>query len=425
MENIMKIKKIFILILSGIMIILSACSGETEYETKSIAEEGLDIKETLKGCNIVSDLEGLPEAKESQEYNYETDYNSSWIVCNGAADANNQIYTNCDVDLIYYYQKSSKELALLCGKPECDHNTEDCNAYISSAMGIQYYNGFLYVVSAEEKFMLKKLTLDGSERENIGSLFVGGDLMKYGNSGNSIFWIIHRGYIYYTYSASASTGSKDTYYLNNSNYLFRMSLEGGEKPQCIMQLPYISHCSLKGIGSYVYITTWDMDYISRNLYRYNTETENLEWFEGLGNNIMDCTKKDDLIYYMQTNKENSEFSLMSYSTDTKQKKEITDIKAQAWGISNDNDFLYLMYGLNGSQDITRFYVMDWNYNIIANVELEESNGYRSWLGTDDDCIYILRYRTDETARGESSYVIEYIEKEDLSDGEYSIQECIY
>lgn len=84
-----------------------------------------------------------------------------------------------------------------------------------------------------------------------------------------------------------------------------------------------------------------------------------------------------------------------------------------------------MYGLNGSQDITRFYVMDWNYNIIANVELEESNGYRSWLGTDDDCIYILRQRTDETERGESSYVIEYIEKEDLADGEYSIQECIY
>lgn len=96
-------KKIFIFILSGIMIILSSCSGDTEHETKSIADEGLEIKETLKSCDVVSDLEGLPEAKESQEYNYETDYNPSWIVSNGAADANNQIYTNCDVNLIYYY----------------------------------------------------------------------------------------------------------------------------------------------------------------------------------------------------------------------------------------------------------------------------------------------------------------------------------
>ena len=192
--------------------------------------------------------------------------------------------------------------------------------------------------------MLKKFTLDGSERENIGSLVVGGPIISTNNSGNSIFWIIHRGYIYYTYSASASIGSEDTYYLNNSNYIFRMSLEGKEEPECIMKLPYISHCSLKGIGSYVYITTWDMNYLSRNLYRYNTETGKLERFESLGDNIMDCTEKD---------------------------------------------------GLNGLQDITRFYVMDWNYNIIANVELEESNGYRSWLGTDNNCIYISRIRTDE------------------------------
>lgn len=423
----MKIKKIFILILSGIMIILSSCSEDTEHETKSIAEEGLEIKETLKGCNIVSDLEGLPEAKESQEYNYETDYNPSWIVCNGAADANNQIYTNCDVNLIYYYQKSSKKLELLCGKPECDHSTEDCNAYIRSTMGIQYYNGFLYVVSANDQFMLKKINMDGSERENIGSLAVGGSIVETNNSGNSIFWIIHRGYIYYTYSASASTGSEDTYHLNNSNYIFRMSLEGDKEPECIMKLPYISHCSLKGIGSYVYITTWDMDLISGNICRYNTETGNLEWFESLGNNIKECTEKDGLIYYMQTNEENSEFKLMSYSTATKQTNEITSINARAWSIFYDEDFLYLLYGYtyNGPPDMTRFYVMDWNYSIIANVELEESNGYRSWLGTDDNCIYILRQRTDETARGESSYFIEYIEKDDLADGEYSIQECIY
>lgn len=421
----MKIKKILIFILSGIIVILSSCSQEEEHETKSIADEGLEIKETLKGCDVVSDLDGLPEAKENQEYNYETDYNPSWIVCNGGADADKYIYMNRDVDLIYYYSKTSKELELLCGKPECDHNTEGCNAYINSTMGIQYYNGFLYVVSAEEKFMLKKLTLDGSERENIGSLFVGGDLIEYDNSGNSIFWIIHKGYIYYTYSASASIISEDTYYLNNSNYLFRMSLEGDKKPECIMKFPYTSYWHLKGIGSYVYITTWDKNSVGRNLYRYNLETENLEWLESLGDNIKDCTEKDGLIYYMQTNEENSEFKLMSYSTDIKQINEITSINAIAWSIFHDNDFLYLMYGINGSQDITRFYVMDWNYNIIANVELEESNGYRSWLGTDEKCIYIRRQRTDETERGESSYVIEYIEKEDLADGEYSIQECIY
>ena len=186
--------------------------------------------------------------------------------------------------------------------------------------------------------MLKKLTLDGSERENIGSLFVGGDLIEYDNSGNSIFWIIHKGYIYYTYSASASISSEDTYYLNNSNYLFRMSLEGDKKPECIMKFPYTSYCYLKEIGSYVYITTWDKNSVGRNLYRYNLETENLEWLESLGNNIKDCTEKDGLIYYMQTNEENSEFKLMSYSTDIRQINEITSINGMAWSIFHDNDF---------------------------------------------------------------------------------------
>lgn len=421
----MKRKQLFIFFLFAIMLVLSSCSEETEQETKSIAEDGLDIAETLNGCDVISDVEGFPAVKESQKYNYETDYNPTWIVCTGVTDAKEMLYTNNNVYLMYYYKKTTKEQELLCGKPECEHNTEMCNAMLSSTTGIQYYNGFLYVVEPEEQFMLKKISLDGSVRENIGSIFVGGQMIKYGNSGNSVFWIIHRGYIYYTYSASASITSEDTYYLNNSNYIFRMSLEGDEKPECIMQLPYVSLCNLKGMGSYVYITTSDMDLVSRNLYRYNAETGKVEWFESLGDNIMDCTEKDDLLYYMQTNEENSEFTLLSYNINTKQKNEITTIHAQAWGIYHDDDFLYLMYGLNGPQEITRVFIMDWNYNIVANIELEESSGCRSWLGTDDDYIYISRMRTDEIGENESNYVIEYIEKEDLADGEYTIWECLY
>ena len=50
---------------------------------------------------------------------------------------------------IYYYDKASGISGPLCGNPDCNHTTQDCEAFIGSAMALQYYNGNLYFIAGD------------------------------------------------------------------------------------------------------------------------------------------------------------------------------------------------------------------------------------------------------------------------------------
>lgn len=103
---------------------------------------------------------------------------------------------------LYYIDRESQEAIPLCNKPNCSHNSVDCNAYFNlfvnasgeSANVVQYYDGNLYIVVKDEDAMgnflgniLYKVTPDGSTREKLIEF-------KDGIS----HWLIHKGYFYYS-----------------------------------------------------------------------------------------------------------------------------------------------------------------------------------------------------------------------------------
>lgn len=47
---------------------------------------------------------------------------------------------------IWYTDHGADQMVKLCGRPDCDHNNEDCNAYIFDGSLISYYGGYLYAV---------------------------------------------------------------------------------------------------------------------------------------------------------------------------------------------------------------------------------------------------------------------------------------
>ena len=49
---------------------------------------------------------------------------------------------------ILYKDHKSDTMIKLCGRPDCPHNTTDCNAYVPEAQSIHFYNGYLYVISS-------------------------------------------------------------------------------------------------------------------------------------------------------------------------------------------------------------------------------------------------------------------------------------
>lgn len=106
----------------------------------------------------------------------------------------------------YYLDKASGTSTILCGKPECSHTDDTCNAWAYGNF-LTYYNGKLYwssndyveenggIVNKGER--LHCMDLDGTNRTVVQNLdFVpGGDTSNYLTEP-----IIHRGIVYFSYS---------------------------------------------------------------------------------------------------------------------------------------------------------------------------------------------------------------------------------
>ena len=47
---------------------------------------------------------------------------------------------------IYYYDEANESFGKLCGRPECEHKGNGCNAYVSGIGNVQVYEDQLYFV---------------------------------------------------------------------------------------------------------------------------------------------------------------------------------------------------------------------------------------------------------------------------------------
>ena len=69
-----------------------------------------------------------------------------------------------DRTYILYMDHGSDELVKLCGRPDCDHNNDGCNACVQNADMLTCYNGYLYTlenVYGWSKTQLIRMDLDG------------------------------------------------------------------------------------------------------------------------------------------------------------------------------------------------------------------------------------------------------------------------
>lgn len=75
--------------------------------------------------------------------------------------------------MILYADHGSDTLIKLCGRPDCTHDTTDCNAYVENGKGLAWHDGYLYAVSEgnstvdESECVLLRMDPDGSNRTEI------------------------------------------------------------------------------------------------------------------------------------------------------------------------------------------------------------------------------------------------------------------
>ena len=265
------------------------------------------------------------------------------------------LYVNNDI-YVYCLNLETGESYPLCSKPNCSHNTKECNAYKPQS-GVCSYQDQLIVSSGNT---VSYLRTDGSGGEEIGA-FVDYDAKEYIN-GNSIGTpIAHRGYLYVGYSLY----SKD----EATSRFVRLSVSGGE-PEILMEKKQAFNTSKRGtfmfsnfygIGSKVYFQFYDSNINISEIYCYNTKNGKIsQIYKG------ECHwvgyLADDGNWYWMTNKEvvrwnpetDEEYCLYTFTSDP--------IKTHQWLCFYKDGFV-----LPVENNPTSLIFYDWEGNVVTEI----------------------------------------------------------
>lgn len=149
-----KIKKHIILLLSMLMIFNVMACGKNNNKA-DISGDGTTLDDTQPYFNTVFHV----IAKGEKGYYFIS-----------KAETNKK-YTSDN--FLFFMDGTTKECIKLCGKAECNHKNEECNAYLGKdyLKNIYFYNNKLYLIKYENgKAVLEEILPDGTDRKKIGEI---------------------------------------------------------------------------------------------------------------------------------------------------------------------------------------------------------------------------------------------------------------
>ena len=177
--------------------------------------------------------------------------------------------------LIYYMDKATGISLPLCGKPECTHKDENCNAYAqgSDTSGLTNYNGRLYWVGQKGTWLtgggqwyVFSMAYDGTDRREVRKLpdsWIGKVQTQF-----------HRGYVY-----AASLGGEEVVngVAKQVVYAEAYPIEGDGGPFAILRVVDVArnHVTLQAYEEYVYLAFETEDGVFE-LDRWDTRVGELE-----------------------------------------------------------------------------------------------------------------------------------------------------
>ena len=313
--------------------------------------------------------------------------------------------------VILYADKESGIGGPLCAKPECEHKSASCNAYIDRypLFGIGNYDGKLYFVSGE---YIWRADYDGTNRERVRPV---DRELGYEMNFHNVFY--HRGYAYFVGVTSTIVDGAPQY----GCLAYGLSLTDPEAEPVIIfrdalgadRGVYVDY-DLRENELYVFMYSWGVDYEndvnipdSKALYiaRWNIETQESEVvfdapieftpfkYWALEDSVL-MAAGDDCVWELDV----QSGSLAKCFT--------FDEEQQGSYFFADNKVVSLI-GANWSEKEGSFCVKDFDGNTVASGPLQipdfgEQEGRfltRSFLGADGEALYV---QYDLSVSGEAS-----------------------
>lgn len=425
-------KKKYLAVVIGMIGIIGCCCGCEEESGKEIKKNGMesvvknDIDQKPEGIELVVDRTQFKVPKESQEYNFETDYQYYMTQTFGSVETENGYYYS-DGAYCYNFDKQSHTYHILCNKPQCLHEDNTCNGYAPNLFEMEYYEGNIYMVcdsvlvEAEDenvvKYSIVKMSEDGTTKDKVRDIAIVAktDLNITANGYTSYMrYIQHRGYLYYVYQIGCGTGENDSY-INGSNCLYRVALDGSGEEECLMPLDVgtdVSYIHMSASGSYVYFVMADGQGFGK-LYRYNTEYDVMEEV-GIGSIAAECYNAlGEKVLYKKNYFDNMLYLYNPMDGTEKVFADMTEyVTGESWNFYHDSNYMYL-YVTDEEKKTASFLVINKLGEYVNEVVVSNSynGGYPGdFLGGDVDYMMYKPFPYEEKKK------FLYLDKSKIADG---------
>ena len=272
---------------------------------------------------------------------------------------------------IYYYDEANESFGKLCGRPECEHKGNGCNAYVLGAGDLQIYEDQLYFVVGAS--VLTRMGLDGMNRETVR---VVNDL-----SGVNGSWVIHRDKIYtQVWKPVVENGVQ-----YDDLYIYEFDLYSQEEGKQLFYQRYedLFDVEWRFRGDYAYVIIEELPTdteITRSIYLYDIKQGlfekiiyrlNYEW------TILDIYPQETKLTLLE--KEFVQMRLIEQDLETGEEKELFRIDAEGFmGVFSRNMDKILEYEFESNPEGRRIRLL----NMEGEVEKE-------WLAPVEITMYPL------------------------------------
>lgn len=213
-------KKFFIVCLLSICIFVMSCGKDTVDPNNAV--EDVDTSESDKAITDADILEQPTLNLDKYSLKSESDDSSDMHLELTYVSKSEYGYYFYEIDhsksmfILMFYEPESGQAIPLCSRPDCRHNSEECNAcFINISLDkeeyldsyLQYYDGFLYVIGVDPEYnvSLYRVSADGSSREKYMHLYkadvtpIQADINSVGEQTDFRYpdVYIYQGYVYY------------------------------------------------------------------------------------------------------------------------------------------------------------------------------------------------------------------------------------
>lgn len=311
---------------------------------------------------------------------------------------------------IKYVDKATGISGLLCGKAECEHNNDSCNAHIggTTILGLFVYGERLYWLnsgSPRSGMPVYSMALDGTDHREVTVLT--GELVP--NAG-SINTVLYDGCIYTGGIKTIIEDGGEVRY----NYVYAIPLDSKEEPFVVLQekTDFNNYLSMQPYENELYIITDDLSGTLEHaqetgrwryhfrLRRWNMESCELETLYDEDESALACPKElwvmDDGVLFCGYSDELGEMRIYKYHFESGECSYQFSTGITGLVLSGIMDNVVAGYDLtnnNGIYDM-RTVIKDFNGNTLVNETYT--------FDLRDECLYYNRYEMDMLGRDETN-----------------------